>query len=248
MKFDNLPEDCGVNGVDDLLAKWGPARVLKLFEKSSSGVRLEVVSPPQFQSRPAGMFRVTKRGELLTEVRLTNYHAAVITNVQLDDGVDTKREFEVVAELMGRPSTFTISSGEFSRMEWPMEQLSPSAITYPTQREYARTAIQSFSMGAEERHIYTHTGWRKVDGLWLFLHSDGAVGGGGAVSDINCSACRFNEQFQLARTTGRRGACLRGESQLGTFVTRTCRDQLSVVGSGGSSGIWERRFCRPFCG
>jgi hypothetical protein len=197
VKFVNLPEDCGVNGVDDLLAKWGPARVLELFEKSSSGVRLEVVSPPQFQSRPAGMFRVTKRGELLTEVQLTNYHAAVVTNVQLDDGVETKREFEVVAELMGRQSTFTISAAEFSRMDWPMEQLGPSAITYPTQREYARTAIQSFSMGAEERHIYTHTGWRKVDGLWLFLHSDGAVGGGGAVSDINVRLAGSMNSFSL---------------------------------------------------
>ncbi|HXP87806.1 MAG TPA: DUF3854 domain-containing protein [Bryobacteraceae bacterium] len=27
----DLPEDCGVNGVDDLLAIWGPARILELF-------------------------------------------------------------------------------------------------------------------------------------------------------------------------------------------------------------------------
>jgi hypothetical protein len=44
------------------------------------------------------------------------------------------------------------------------------AITYPNQKEYARTAIQSFSLAAEERHIYTHTGWRKVDGQRLFLN------------------------------------------------------------------------------
>ena len=46
----NLPEDCGVNGIDDLLAAWGPVKVLALFEAATSGARLEVTLPPQFQS------------------------------------------------------------------------------------------------------------------------------------------------------------------------------------------------------
>jgi hypothetical protein len=74
----NLPEDCGVNGIDDLLAAWGPARVLELFDRSLSGTRLEVVLPPQFQSRPEGMFRVTGGGERLSQVQLTNYGASGI--------------------------------------------------------------------------------------------------------------------------------------------------------------------------
>jgi hypothetical protein len=32
VNFITLPKDCGVNGVDDLLALWGPERVLQLFE------------------------------------------------------------------------------------------------------------------------------------------------------------------------------------------------------------------------
>src|SRR6185437_14534532 len=31
VKLVNLPEDCQVNGIDDLLASWGPTRVLELF-------------------------------------------------------------------------------------------------------------------------------------------------------------------------------------------------------------------------
>ncbi len=100
VKFVNLPEDCGVNGIDDLLAIWGPARALELFEKSVSGSRLDVVLSPQFQSRPEGMFRVTAKGEQLSQVQLTNYRAAIITNIRLDDGLDTKREFEIERELM----------------------------------------------------------------------------------------------------------------------------------------------------
>jgi hypothetical protein len=36
VEFITLPEDCGVNGVDDLLAAWGPDRVLELFKKTES--------------------------------------------------------------------------------------------------------------------------------------------------------------------------------------------------------------------
>jgi hypothetical protein len=202
VQFVNLPEDCGVNGVDDLLALWGPPRVLALFEKPVPGTRLQVVLPPQFQSRPEGMFRVTKRGEVLTEIQLTNYRAAVITNIQLDDGVETKREFEVEAELMGRPSQFTIAAPAFARMEWPIERMGSAAITYPNQREYARAAIQWFSLSAEERCIYTHSGWREVSGRWIFLHCGGAIGADGPVSDVDVRLLGPMSHFNLCLPAG----------------------------------------------
>ena len=185
VQFVNLPEDCGVNGIDDLLAAWGPERVLELLEKPIAAPRLQVVLPPQFQSRPEGMFRVISKGELLLETQLSNYRAAITTNIRLDDGLETKREFEIEAELLDQQYQFTISASEFGRMDWPMERLGSAAITYPNQREYARTAIQFHSMTAEERCIYTHTGWRNIDGRWIFLHASGAIGEDGAVPGVN---------------------------------------------------------------
>jgi hypothetical protein len=199
----NLPENCGVNGVDDLLAAWGAARVLELFERSVSGARLQVVLPPQFQSRPEGMFRVTTRGEqLLSQVQLSNYRAAITTNIRLDDGVETKREFDIESELMGRTFRFTIPASEFASMDWPIEQMGPAAITFPNQRDYARTAIQWFSMTAEERCIYTHTGWRKVDGRWLFLHAGGAICGTGAAHDVAVRLSGSMSRFELHPSAG----------------------------------------------
>jgi hypothetical protein len=158
--------------------------VLKLFEKPVPGTGLDVVLPPQFQSRPQGMFRVTQRGERLSETQLCNYRASIKANVRLDDGVETKREFEMESELLGRSFQFTIPASEFARMDWPIAQMGSGAITFPNQREYARTAIQSFSMAADERCIYTHTGWRNIDDRWLFLHAAGAIGAAGPVSDV----------------------------------------------------------------
>jgi hypothetical protein len=58
----------------------GWAKVLELFDRAESGARLEVVSPPQFESKPEGMFRVTGQGEVLSRMQLTNYAAAMATS------------------------------------------------------------------------------------------------------------------------------------------------------------------------
>jgi hypothetical protein len=177
VKFVNIPKDCGMNGIDDLLAVWGPTRVLELFEAAVTGTSLEIVQPPQFRSRPDGMFRVTVNGETLSQRQLSSYKASIVTNIRLDDGVETKSEFDIEAELMGCPYRFSISAAEFAGMDWPIKKMGPAAITYPNQREYARTAIQSFSLTAEERCIYTHSGWRKLNGRWCYLRA-------GALSQI----------------------------------------------------------------
>jgi hypothetical protein len=98
VKLVNLPVDCGVNGVDDLLAAWGPARVLELIDGAVDGGRLHVVPSPQFESRPTGMYRITQRGEQLQQTQLTNYQALIKAHVLLDDGLDVRSEFEIEVE------------------------------------------------------------------------------------------------------------------------------------------------------
>jgi hypothetical protein len=38
-----------------------------------------------------------------------------------------------------------------------------------------------------ERTVYTHTGWRKLDGEWAYLHGGGALGATGAVTGVETS-------------------------------------------------------------
>lgn len=197
VKFVNLPEDCGVNGVDDLLWIWGPARVLELVGQATDGGHLHVVPSPQFETRPDGMYRVTQHGDQLRRTRLTNYSAAIKANISLDDGVDVRREFKINVELLGRHSSFTVPASEFSSMDWPIAQMGSAAITYPGQREYARTAIQSFSMTAEERCIYAHTGWCCVSGQWIYLHAGGGIGGSGVVPGIEVSLASALGRYEL---------------------------------------------------
>lgn len=185
VKLVNLPEDCQINGIDDLLAAWGPTRVLELFDAALSGARLQVVVPPQFQATPDGMFRITSRGQQQSKFQLTNFCAKVITNIQVDDGVETTREFEMEAENFGRKIRFTIPASEFAAMNWPIERLGAAAIVFANQRGYAQNAIQALSLTATEKYVFAHTGWRKVGSGWIYLHAGGGIGNTGAVPDVS---------------------------------------------------------------
>jgi hypothetical protein len=102
---------------------------------------------------------------------------------------------------LGKRHQFTIPASDFAGMDWPIERMGAGAITYPNQRDYARTAIQSQSMTAEERCIYTHTGWRKVDGKWAFLHAGGAIWGDGAAADVNVRLAGQMSRYELRLPT-----------------------------------------------
>lgn len=103
---------------------------------------------------------------------------------------------------MGRVFRFTISAAEFARMDWPIERMGANAITYPNQKEYARTAIQSFSLTAQESVIYTHTGWRQIDGKWLFLYACGAIGEAGLISDAAVRLSGSTNGYKLQLPAG----------------------------------------------
>ena len=103
---------------------------------------------------------------------------------------------------MGRTLRFEIPASKFAGMDWAIEKLGSAAITFPNNREYARAAIQSFSLTAEERHIYTHTGWRKLNGQWLYFHAGGAISDTGPVSDVRVRLLDSMGRYDLRHVAG----------------------------------------------
>ena len=59
------------------------------------------------------MFRVVQKGERLTETQLSNYRASIKTNIQFDDGVETRSEFEIESEHLGFTYRFTVAAAKF---------------------------------------------------------------------------------------------------------------------------------------
>lgn len=71
-----------------------------------------------------------------------------------------------------------IAAARFPSMSWVAEVLGAKAILAPGQgaRDHARAAIQWLSPNISERQIFTHLGWRQINGQWVYLHAGGAIG------------------------------------------------------------------------
>jgi hypothetical protein len=74
-----------------------------------------------------------------------------------------------------------VPAGDFAGMGWVLGHWGCRAIVNAGQgaKDNLRAAIQTLSTPA--RHVvFQHTGWRKVDQHWLYLHAGGAIGQGDA--------------------------------------------------------------------
>ena len=126
----------------------------------------------------------TKDG--LQPVRLTNFAAKIIKDVCEDDGTETRRAFEIDASLRDRRVRFEVLGEKFASLAWVTEHLGAQAIIYPNPsvKDHTRVAIQTLSGDVPRRTVFTHTGWRQIEGQWAYLHGGGAIGSGGAIPGV----------------------------------------------------------------
>jgi hypothetical protein len=175
------------HGVDDYLA--AGHSVDELLALSTRELR----EPPRedrpripYQATESGLAweRPTQNGSVMT--LLTNFAAKITRDVAEDDGAEVRRRFEIEATLNGRREVFSVPSARFAGMGWPTEHLGASAVVYPGFgiKDHARAAVQVLSGEVPTDRVYAHTGWRKVDGEWVYLHAEGAIGRDGRVSGV----------------------------------------------------------------
>ena len=121
---------------------------------------------------------------------LANFTARIVTEIRRDDGVDSTREFEIEARLGGQTRRLVVAAAHFASLKWVTEQLGARAVIAAGMgiKDQVREAIQLLSSTQMvERTVYTHTGWRKLDGKWAYLHGGGAIGATGAVAGVETS-------------------------------------------------------------
>jgi hypothetical protein len=163
-------------------------------ERAEDGEGLET-----YQETPRGLvwMRPTEDGSI--PVPLTNFLAKIVTDIVLDDGVETTRTFEIRAKLKKRAKRFRVPAAKFAMLNWTADHLGARAIVYPGFgiRDHARTAIQVVSGKVPRKHLYTHTGWRRIRGDGYYLHAGGAIGPDGPVSSIGVSLSGALSHFLL---------------------------------------------------
>lgn len=155
-------------------------------------------------NKPGGPYRAEQGGIWYspnpeTDRQLCNFTATIETDIVLDDGAETRRVLEIVAEHRGRRHHFTLPAERFAGMNWPVDQLGASAILNPGQstREHARVAIQTLSGDIPTRHEYAHTGWANVNGERVYLSGSGAIGADGLIPDIAVSLSGTLSGYEL---------------------------------------------------
>jgi hypothetical protein len=179
-------------GLDDFLAAGGTVEEL---QNLASGELRPLVNQEDEISRAGEYFeqdgctyweRPTKDGS--STVLLANFTARIAAEVTLDDGLESRRCFEIEAEIGGRTEHFDIPASAFAAMNWPPDKLGARACVAPGlgKKDQFRAAIQMLSGDVEATTVYGHTGWRRIEGYgWVYLHAAGAIGPKGPVTEIH---------------------------------------------------------------
>jgi hypothetical protein len=151
------------------------------------GARFQFVDGPYYETE-AGLFmhRITSGSEQV-EKQLTNFCARIIADIEEDNGIEMTRTLKVDATCRGRKNQFQIAASQFQAMNWSMEKIGAEATIMAGlgTRDHARAGIQLLSGEVAHEKVYTHTGWRKIQGEWVYLHSDGAIGANGQTDAIS---------------------------------------------------------------
>jgi hypothetical protein len=132
---------------------------------------------------------LTKDGPV--EVPLTNWSGRIVEQTVHDDGAERRLSFAVEGNLADGTTLprAEVAADQFAWMRWPVEVWGTRAVVLAgaSTADHVRVALQLLSGEVPRRTIYGHTGWREIDGSWLYLHGGGAVGTVGTVAGIDVS-------------------------------------------------------------
>jgi hypothetical protein len=137
----------------------------------------------------------------IKEVQLCNFTATITAELTRDDGAERKKFFTIEGTSEdGAPlPAIQVPAGEFADMEWVTEQWGNRAIPNAGRgvKDHLRAAIQKLSGKPVQQTEYGHTGWREIDGRWVFLHAGGGIGADGPVSGVRVVLANPLDQYVL---------------------------------------------------
>ncbi|WP_437723630.1 DNA polymerase [Sorangium sp. So ce861] len=155
----------------------------------------EGVSPCRASAVHNGQLCVVHRiGDAVTHEPICNFTASIQHEEVLDDGVEQQRRFTVAGKLVTGEQLHAvhIDRSELASDDWPLKKWGARAVVFaiPRAAGQLRAALQENSTPALST-TYTHTGLRKHNGAWSYLHADGAIGAADVAVDIDESFHRY---------------------------------------------------------
>lgn len=121
-------------------------------------------------------------------VPLANFAAQIVEQVIHDDGAEKQISLVLQGTLAGgrQLPPAEVPAAEFAFMNWPLSNWGTQAVVNAGvgTKDHLRVAVQLLSGDVPQRTVYGHTGWRKIDDRWAYLHASGAIVAEGVDSTI----------------------------------------------------------------
>ena len=140
--------------------------------------------------------RVLQGGEAVY-TPLSNFAPLIKEEITRDDGVECRKEMRVEAiGEDGRPfPPAIVPAAKLTGMAWVLTDLGTRANIHAGQnkKDQLRNAMQSASLpGLMQSTVYSHTGWRKIGGKWLYLYHGGAIGAAGLSVELEGNLAAYS--------------------------------------------------------
>lgn len=114
------------------------------------------------------------------EIPLCNFTARIIEENVIDDGQESKNLFLIEGKLYDKIplKKIEIPAEKFPGMTWLLSEWGSKARIEPGQtvKDFVRHAIQTRSINAPVHVHFGHTGFREINGAYVYLHAGGAIG------------------------------------------------------------------------
>jgi hypothetical protein len=114
---------------------------------------------------------------------LATFDAEITDETVRDDGAEQNLTWTLQVKTEdGRRGEVQISPDQLGKpQQWAAKAAGVSALVMPglSVADHLRVAVQSRSTSVVRRTVFTHTGWRLIDGHWAHLTSSGALGAAG---------------------------------------------------------------------
>ena len=113
-----------------------------------------------------------RKGNTVTK-ELANFVPFLKGEITIDNGIEIKKYLLLSAiHCSGKHlHTIKIPASEFNNMNWITKNwgLNCNIETGQTVKDYIRHAIQCTAKNADQKNIYSHTGWTKINNNLVFL-------------------------------------------------------------------------------
>lgn len=130
----------------------------------------------------AGLQRKVKKGATEEKKTLSNFMPLPVKKLYLDNGMESEGWLEIEGVLnnkIGLPK-IKVNYNKLETMQWLVRpEWDLYARTFPPKsnhREYIYDVVQMLSIDIPRETIYQHTGFRKINNKWVYLHQNGAIG------------------------------------------------------------------------